>query len=103
MTVFLSMHKGDISMADYGPAADSPILAKGAYLSESVILALNAANVTEVELAPADPINIQCAQLCGLGHYRMMGQMKILEPDAFAEWYAGAGEEEEFFEEDFDE
>jgi cytochrome c oxidase subunit 2 len=56
------------------------------------------AGVTEASVAPTDPINIQCAQLCGLGHYRMMGQMKILEKDAFATWYSTANVEEEFVE-----
>lgn len=44
--------------------------------------------------------DIHCAQLCGLGHYRMKGQVNIHEPADFEEWYASAGEEEEFFEED---
>ncbi|MCH7812909.1 MAG: hypothetical protein IID40_02695 [Planctomycetes bacterium] len=46
--------------------------------------------------------DIQCAQLCGLGHYRMRGQLKVLEPAAFEDWYATAGVVEEFLEDDFD-
>jgi len=42
--------------------------------------------------------DVQCAQLCGLGHYRMRGSVKILEPAAFTEWYAKAAVKEEFIE-----
>ncbi len=29
---------------------------------------------------------IACSQLCGLGHYRMRGEYRIVTPDAFAAW-----------------
>ncbi len=29
---------------------------------------------------------IACAQLCGLGHYRMRGFLNVLEPEAFQQW-----------------
>lgn len=95
---FLRRKKGMIAMADAGAA-----IKKGDLLTPTNIAAAIDAGVKEIQFAPADPINIQCAQLCGLGHYRMMGQMQILECDAFDEWYASAGEEEEFFDdEEFD-
>lgn len=31
---------------------------------------------------------IACAELCGLGHYRMRGSLTVHEPDAFEEWLA---------------
>ncbi len=43
--------------------------------------------------------DISCAQLCGLGHYRMRGAAKILEPAEFEAWYTSANEVEEFEEE----
>jgi hypothetical protein len=58
------------------------------------------AGIGEVEVAPKHPVNIQCAQLCGLGHYRMLGQMQILEPEAFAAWEKESSAEDEFFDED---
>lgn len=30
---------------------------------------------------------IACAQLCGLGHYRMRGFLTVLEPEAFEQWF----------------
>lgn len=95
---FLARKKGMIAMADAGTA-----IKKGDLLTATNIAAAIEAGIKEVQFAPADPINIQCAQLCGLGHYRMLGQMQILECDAFDEWYASAGEEEEFLDdEEFD-
>jgi cytochrome c oxidase subunit 2 len=31
---------------------------------------------------------VPCAELCGLGHYRMKGTLLVLEPEAFATWLA---------------
>jgi cytochrome c oxidase subunit 2 len=36
---------------------------------------------------------IACAQLCGLGHYRMRGQLFVHEPPDFAKWMASAAPE----------
>lgn len=36
----------------------------------------------------ARDFEIACAQLCGLGHYRMRGYVTVLEPDAFDVWLA---------------
>lgn len=30
--------------------------------------------------------DVPCAELCGLGHYRMKGTLRVLEPAAFAAW-----------------
>jgi cytochrome c oxidase subunit 2 len=35
---------------------------------------------------PEDRWEIACAQLCGLGHYRMRGQMAVHTKDDFAKW-----------------
>ena len=37
--------------------------------------------------APATPTEIACAQLCGLGHYRMRGYMSVQTPEDFQKWY----------------
>jgi cytochrome c oxidase subunit II len=29
---------------------------------------------------------IACAELCGLGHYRMRGMLQVMEPEAYASW-----------------
>ncbi len=93
---FVKENRLRVTMADYGSVR------KGSTLNAEHLKTLSAAGITSVELAPGFPVNIQCAQLCGLGHYRMKGQMKIYEPDEFEEWYASAGEEEVFDEDEFD-
>ena len=45
--------------------------------------------------------DIQCAQLCGLGHYRMKGTVTLHDQAGFDAWLLEAGaEEDEFFDED---
>ncbi len=53
---------------------------------------------------PEYNFEIGCAQLCGLGHYRMRGFLTVETPEEFEAWLAeqaryqlGAGEEEEFW------
>jgi cytochrome c oxidase subunit 2 len=36
---------------------------------------------------------VACAQLCGLGHYRMRGQLLVHEHDAFVKWMASSAPE----------
>ena len=45
--------------------------------------------VSEVEYVQ-HPIEIACAQLCGLGHYRMIGYLTIDTPETYARWYRQA-------------
>lgn len=51
---------------------------------------------------------IACAQLCGLGHYRMRGFMEVMEPKAFDAWVeeqsskASQADEDEFGEDEFE-
>ncbi|NOX60162.1 MAG: cytochrome c oxidase subunit II [Planctomycetes bacterium] len=68
----------------------------GTTLTAEHLKTLIADGITSVDLAPAFPVNIQCAQLCGLGHYRMKGQMVIHESDDYEAWFAEAGVEEVF-------
>jgi cytochrome c oxidase subunit 2 len=43
----------------------------------------------------AGKFEILCTELCGLGHYKMRGVLKVLEPDAFDKWMKEAQEEVE--------
>jgi len=45
---------------------------------------------TNETTADSDKWEIACAQLCGLGHYRMRGQMFVHSKDAFTKWLAAA-------------
>ncbi len=65
----------------------SVIAAPGDYLTEEVISAAAAAGRRSIAVAPASPTEIACAQLCGLGHYRMRGYIDVLSPEAYGAWF----------------
>lgn len=77
---------GAISMAEYADKEGNPILRSGDYFSAEVLVQLKDAGVQDVLTAPATPIEIACAQLCGLGHYRMRGFVSIQTPEEFQAW-----------------
>lgn len=93
---FVTENRLRVTMAKYAS------LPAGTTLTTDHLKSLASAGVKQVDLAPGFPVNIQCAQLCGLGHYRMKGQMKIYEPAEFEAWYAAAGVVEEFDPDEFD-
>ena len=100
---FARKFKNHVVMQDYKGKDGQMILAKSGTLTGPIIEALLAGGVIEVVASPRAPVEIQCAQLCGLGHYRMRGEVILMAPSDFEAWYAEAGaEEEEFFEDDFD-
>ncbi len=69
-------------------AADGTLIAStGDYLTEEVISAAGAAGRRTIAVAPASPTEIACAQLCGLGHYRMRGYIDVLTPEAYRAWF----------------
>jgi cytochrome c oxidase subunit 2 len=41
-----------------------------------------------VQATQMGQFEIACAELCGLGHYRMRGQVTVESPEAFAAWLA---------------
>jgi cytochrome c oxidase subunit 2 len=41
---------------------------------------------------PEFQYEIACAQLCGMGHYRMRGFVTVLAADEFQKWMAAEGE-----------
>lgn len=80
--------KNHVAMAQYKDGDGAVIVAQGQELTEQIIAALSDAGVHEVEAAPSVPTEIACAQLCGLGHYRMRGYLKIDTDEQYAQWLA---------------
>ena len=78
---------GFVLMEPYADKSGTAIAAKGDALSEDVIGKLADAGIMEVALAPATPTEIACAQLCGLGHFRMRGYVNVESPEDFQKWY----------------
>jgi cytochrome c oxidase subunit 2 len=64
------------------------LVKKGAILNASAVKKINEAGITALTIAPYNPTEIACAQLCGLNHYRMKGYLTVETEEQFAKWYA---------------
>ena len=58
------------------------------WFAKDVLPALRDAGISEVVLAPETPTEIACAQLCGLGHFRMRGFVTVQTPEEYKAWIA---------------
>ncbi len=74
------------SVENYKNRSDSVIVPVGGNITDDVVPQLLAAGITEVRAAPDTPTEIACAQLCGLGHYRMRGFVTVQTPEEYAAW-----------------
>jgi cytochrome c oxidase subunit 2 len=72
---------GLVAMQDY-----PGIVKKGKTVNDTVAKKLLDAGITEVRVGPRTPAEIACAQLCGLGHYRMKGFFTIQEEADYKAW-----------------
>jgi hypothetical protein len=75
-----------VSMADYSSSDGTSIVKKGDSFSEEMIPQLLEAGITTVTAAPSTPTEIACAQLCGLGHFRMRGFVTVQTEEEFRAW-----------------
>ena len=75
-----------VSMEDYQGKDGSVIVKKGRSISKSTAAKLVENGITQVRMAPRYPAEIACAQLCGLGHYRMKGFLTIDTEQEYAAW-----------------
>jgi len=76
-----------VVMESYTDKSGAAIASKGDPLSEETIAKLADAGIMEILVAPATPTEIACAQLCGLGHYRMRGYVTVQKPEEFQRWF----------------
>ena len=74
------------AMETYNDASGALIVSKGEFMSEEIITKLSEANISEVIIAPSTPTEIACAQLCGLGHFRMRGYVTVQTQEDFQKW-----------------
>jgi hypothetical protein len=77
-----------VALSDYTGKGGEVVLAKGSPLTDDLLPALREAGISRVLLAPETPTEIACAQLCGLGHYRMRGFVTVQTPEEFNAWIA---------------
>ena len=88
-TVSLPLAKtydGYVSMQDYAGKDGAVILKKGHSLSDDLLGQLVTNGVTSISIGPRYPAEIACAQLCGLGHYRMKGYLSIDDEKSYEAW-----------------
>lgn len=74
------------SLEDYKAKDGTVIVGKGGSFTDDLVPQLLQAGFTEVRAAPDTPTEIACAQLCGLGHYRMRGFVTVQTPEEYAAW-----------------
>ncbi len=74
------------STEDYRAKDGTVIVPKGGSFTDDLVPQLTAAGITDVTGAPDTPTEIACAQLCGLGHYRMRGFITVQTADEYAAW-----------------
>lgn len=79
---------GKVAMKEYKDENGETIVAKGDPVFDDAVLKLNAMGVTSMFLSFEAPMEIACAQLCGLGHYRMRGFMTVQTQEDFDAWVA---------------
>lgn len=77
-----------MTMRDYADKDSVLIVPAGSILFPDVVEQLVAAGYTEVLAAPETPMEIACAQLCGLGHYRMRGFVNVKTAEEYEAWLA---------------
>ncbi len=77
-----------VAMAEYKGKDGNAILTVMQGITPELIPDLISVGITEIAVAPPTPMEIACAQLCGLGHYRMRGFVKIQTPDEYKAWLA---------------
>jgi len=75
-----------VAMEDYNAKDGSALVKKGKSISTDAAVKLVANGITAVRIAPRYPAEIACAQLCGLGHYRMKGYLTIDSEEQYAAW-----------------
>ncbi len=77
-----------IAAEDVKDAAGNVVAKKGALLGAATMKRLTGAGITELRIAPYNPTEIACAQLCGLNHFKMKGFLTVLTEEQFQKWYA---------------
>lgn len=77
---------GKVAIADYADGEGNVVLPRGEWITEDALTSLAAAGIRSIIAAPETPMEIACAQLCGLGHFRMRGFVNVVTPEAFQAW-----------------
>jgi cytochrome c oxidase subunit II len=75
-----------VAMEEYKAADGTVIVEKGKDIDGEIVKKLLGAGINKVRLGPAVPMEIACAQLCGMGHYKMRGFLTVDTEEEYAKW-----------------
>jgi cytochrome c oxidase subunit 2 len=75
-----------VAMEDYVAKDGSVLVKKGRSITTAIAATLVENGVTAVRVGPRYCAEIACAQLCGLGHYRMKGYLSIDTEEQYKAW-----------------
>jgi cytochrome c oxidase subunit 2 len=75
-----------VAMEDYQAKDGSVLVKKGHSINNEVAAKLVENGITAIRIGPRYPAEIACAQLCGLGHYRMKGYLSIDTEPQYEAW-----------------
>ena len=75
-----------VAMEDYQAKDGSVLVKKGRSINGEAAAKLVENGITSVRIGPRYPAEIACAQLCGLGHYRMKGYLSIDTEQQYQAW-----------------
>ncbi len=73
-------------LKDVADAGGKVVLQAGTPLTMDSRTTLANAGILSVDAAPITPTEIACAQLCGLGHYRMRGLVTVEPDSSYRRW-----------------
>ncbi len=80
---FIKLLSKQVLMKDYVAGA-----ARGDSIDDVSLPALRQAGVAEIDVGPASPVEIHCAQLCGMNHFSMRGFFTVETEEEFGQWMA---------------
>jgi cytochrome c oxidase subunit 2 len=75
-----------VVMQEYTNRNGEVIAEKYQYLDSELLETLRAAGLRRIFVSQDQPTEISCAQLCGLGHFRMRGSITIMTPEEYEAW-----------------
>lgn len=75
-----------VAMERYTDAHGGTVLDAGDAITEDVYAQLREAGIGQILAGPETPMEISCAQLCGLGHFRMRGFVSIVTQEEYQQW-----------------
>ncbi|MSQ45435.1 MAG: hypothetical protein EXR24_00425 [Ignavibacteria bacterium] len=79
-------HKAKLDYFIFWEDYTSASISKGSAVTDLSLEQLKIAGIKNISIALATPIEIACAQLCGLGHYRMRGYVNIQTQEEYDIW-----------------